>query len=307
MPGDDPTKCPICDNELERGPNRLGDAFELSCPICGQFQVTGSLAHAPPFRLHPELCPYLSAHIRHSNQKNVVPQLDSKNWERFARSRARTPIFSKLAMVLEELARRAPVPGDTTSIDGNRDYPLFDARGSDEVEFLLKAADERGWIEAKARTMGGLWGHLALTVEGWTQLESFSSENRASNTCFVAMSFDSSLISLYEEAIQPAIEACGFLPDRVDRREFNNKICDEIIAGIRKSCFMVADFTGHRGGVYFEAGFAHGLGRPVIFTCRDTDIGNAHFDTDHYNHIVWNDPEHLRRKLVDRIEATIDR
>ena len=309
MPVDDATKCPICDDKLECAPTRPdgADAFEFSCRICGQFQVTGTLAKVPPFRQQPKLCPYLSAHIRHSNQKGLVPQLDFKNWERFASSRAKTPIFSKLALVLEELARRAPVPGDSASIDGDRDYPLFDAGSSREVEFLLETVDKRGWIEAKVRTMGGIWAHLMLTVEGWTQLESFSSENRASNTCFVAMSFDSSLISVYEEAIQPAIEACGFLPDRVDRREFNNKICDEIIAGIRKSRLMVADFTGHRGGVYFEAGFAKGLGRPVIFTCKNTDISDAHFDTDHYNHIVWKDPEDLRQRLMARIEATIDR
>ena len=308
MPVDDPIKCPICDNKLERAPTRPGtaDAFEFSCPICGQFQVTRSLAHAPPFRLHPELCPYLSAYIRHSNQKTFVPQLDFENWERFASLHARTPIFSKLALVIEELARRAPVPGDGASIDGNRDYPFFDAGGSSEVDFLLKTAHKRGWIEGQSQTMGGNWGHLMLTVEGWMQLETFASENRASNTCFVAMSFDPSLNSVYEEAIQPAIEACGFLPDRVDRREFNNKICDEIVAGIRKSRFMVADFTGHRGGVYFEAGFAQGLGRPVIFTCRGTDISDAHFDTDHYNHIVWDDPEDLRQRLIARIEATID-
>ena len=31
---------------------------------------------------------------------------------------------------------------------------------------------------------------------------------------------------------------------------------------------MVCDLTGYRGGVYFEAGFASGLGLPVIYTCR---------------------------------------
>ena len=42
-----------------------------------------------------------------------------------------------------------------------------------------------------------------------------------------------------------------------------NKIDDEIVAEIRRSKFIIADFShgsdGARGGVYFEAGFAHGL------------------------------------------------
>jgi len=67
----------------------------------------------------------------------------------------------------------------------------------------------------------------------------------------------------------------------------------------------VADFTGSRGGVYFEAGFALGLGIPVIWSCRKNDVKKVHFDTRQYNHIVWNDSSDLYRQLRDRIEATI--
>ena len=57
--------------------------------------------------------------------------------------------------------------------------------------------------------------------------------------------------------------------------------------------------------MYFEAGFAMGLGRPVIWTCRKDDIDNAHFDTRQYNHIVWENEKELYEKLKNRIEATI--
>lgn len=68
---------------------------------------------------------------------------------------------------------------------------------------------------------------------------------------------------------------------------------------------LIADFTKQRGGVYFEAGFAMGLGIPVIWSCRSDDINNLHFDTRQYNHIVWNDYSDLRTKLVNRIKATV--
>lgn len=41
---------------------------------------------------------------------------------------------------------------------------------------------------------------------------------------------------------------------RVDRVEHNEKICDRILAEVRFAQFLVADFTLHRGGVYFEQG-----------------------------------------------------
>ena len=73
----------------------------------------------------------------------------------------------------------------------------------------------------------------------------------------------------------------------------------------------MADFTqgrdGARGGVYYRAGFAHVMGLPVIFTCRKDviDEGPIHFDTRQYNHIVWETPEKLRKRLAERIRAII--
>jgi nucleoside 2-deoxyribosyltransferase len=66
-------------------------------------------------------------------------------------------------------------------------------------------------------------------------------------------------------------------------KEHANKIDGEIIAEINRLTFMIADFTGHRGGVYFEAGIAMGLNVPVIWTCRKDDIANLHFGIRQYN------------------------
>jgi nucleoside 2-deoxyribosyltransferase len=77
------------------------------------------------------------------------------------------------------------------------------------------------------------------------------------------------------------------------------------MAEIRNSQFIVADFTGQRAGVYYEAGFAMGLGRPVIWCCRKDDVDKLHFDTNHKNHIVWESAEELKQKLYTRIRGTI--
>jgi hypothetical protein len=130
---------------------------------------------------------------------------------------------------------------------------------------------------------------------------------RRAGHLFVAMWFDPSMDEAYELGIFPAIETdCApFKAIRIDRKEHNNQITDEIMAGIRGAEFMVADFTEHRGGVYYEAGFARGLGREVIYCCREDHFKDRHFDTSVINHIVWTDPADLRKKLADRIKATI--
>lgn len=120
------------------------------------------------------------------------------------------------------------------------------------------------------------------------------------------MWFDPSMTETYLQGIKLAIEDdTGYRSIRIDRSEFNEKIDDRIIAEIKESRFVVADFTEQRGGVYFEAGFAMGLGLPVIWLCRKDQIEKVHFDTRQYNHIVWETPSELREKLAIRIRATI--
>jgi nucleoside 2-deoxyribosyltransferase len=84
---------------------------------------------------------------------------------------------------------------------------------------------------------------------------------------------------------------------------------DEIIAEIRRSRFLVADFTCEpekvRGGVYFETGFAMGLNIPIIWTCKDTSMKERHFDTRQFPHIVWTNSENLYKQLKARIGALI--
>jgi hypothetical protein len=57
--------------------------------------------------------------------------------------------------------------------------------------------------------------------------------------------------------------------------------------------------------VYFEAGFALGLGLPVIPTCHADQINKLHFDIRHLNTLLWNTPEDLLESLSKRIVAIL--
>jgi hypothetical protein len=142
-----------------------------------------------------------------------------------------------------------------------------------------------------------------ITAKGLLHLEGRKDEN--SSVGFCAMWFDEKVKQLWTAAIEPAIRLAGQDPGRIDSKQHNGKIDDEIMATIRASRFLVADFTGTRGGVYYEAGFAHGLGLPVIFMCREDD--ELHFDIRQYNCIFWKpeDLEEVRVRLKNRILATL--
>lgn len=174
-----------------------------------------------------------------------------------------------------------------------------------EMEFYLKDLIQEELISQYGASKDG-FGILSLTKKGIIALRD-SSFNDDSKTCFIAMSFSPELDEIYSNAIAPAVINCGFSPFIVKDQLIptGKTINDEIIAGIKMSRFMIADFTKHRNGVYFEAGFARGLGMEVIYTCSKEDIDNAHFDTRQYQHILWTNSEELKEQLTFRIKALI--
>lgn len=177
----------------------------------------------------------------------------------------------------------------------------------EEVYYFLGYLAERGWLQV---TSSSSWVMFEgqVTIDGYSRIEELKI-NVDSTQAFVAMWFDDSMNEAFKQGMESAVSQAGYSPMRIDRKEHINKIDDEIVAEIRRSRFLVADFTqgpdGARGGVYYEAGFAHGLGIPVIFTCHEKSVDTLHFDTNHYNHIVWTTPEELREKLKNRILAVI--
>ena len=151
---------------------------------------------------------------------------------------------------------------------------------------------------------------VTVTIDGYSRIGDLEPQVDSAQA-FVAMWFSNEMKKVYEEGIKPAIEDAGYKSMRIDRKPDLDKIDDEIIGEIRRSLFLIADMThgddGARGGVYYEAGFAYGLGKPVIYTCREDMIEKIHFDTRQYDHIRWEEEnlEALRKQLCDRILARI--
>jgi hypothetical protein len=195
----------------------------------------------------------------------------------------------------------------------NELYAWTASRQISEVITLAEYCGQEGWIEHRVTERAGASENsiheLMLRPSGYARLAALDGVNAASKQAFIAMWFDDRMEDAYVKGIAPAVRDAGYEPLRIDGREHNNKIDDEIIAEIRRSRFVVADFTqgesGARGGVYYEAGFAHGLNIPVIFCCRKDAIDAVHFDTRQYNHITWETPDELRMRVAQRILATI--
>jgi len=153
--------------------------------------------------------------------------------------------------------------------------------------------------------LGYLKSFVNLLKENYISTKtSILKNNKGSRDVFVAMWFDNQMHDFYTLGIKRVIESLGYNPLRVDEHQHNNKIDLEIIALIEKSAFLVADLTGDRGGVYYEAGYAKGLGIQVVYSVRRDGFDLVHFDIEHENLIVWNDIEEYSKKLEKRIRGT---
>ncbi len=291
-------ECPICKEEIIY--SQLGsETFDVTCPRCGNYHITGSalrilggsslsdreignisgwLTNNPPFEIS-------------SYQIEFLKQLE-------------TPSFHERAdKLLEHLEKETKFAGQFI----NEEISWLSAGwciNHKELEELIDFLEETERIE-NANTLGSI--SLKIRPAGWAHLESLKKINSDKKQGFVAMWFNDEMQPIYKDIISKAIFEAGYTPHRVDQREHNDKIDDEIISQIRKSRFVLADFTGHRGGVYFEAGFAKGLGLEVFWSCREDELDNLHFDIRQYNCITWNmgELEKFKSKITNRIEAVI--
>jgi hypothetical protein len=214
-------------------------------------------------------------------------------------------VVSVFDEALVNLSKMIDFPSDKIEINERARWLIF-AHDHDSEEYMLRQLMDSGFIKHAGSRSGGNYMIHFVTIEskGWERLRELREDATQSDQVFVAMWFDAEVQTLFDDAIVPAVSQAGFRPLRIDLKEHNNKICDEIIAEIRRSRFVVADFTGSRGGVYYEAGFAHGLGKQVIWTVREDHLSGVHFDTRQYNHITYTTPKELRERLFNRIRAT---
>lgn len=123
---------------------------------------------------------------------------------------------------------------------------------------------------------------------------------------FVIMKFgDEILDSAYKASYKPAIRKFGLNCIRIDEIPDSGKISDQILEMIAESKYVIADLSGERPNCYYEAGFAHALGKEIILSIRDGE--SAHFDLQGHRFIQWKTESDLKSKITKRLKALEDK
>ncbi|GAI12192.1 unnamed protein product, partial [marine sediment metagenome] len=222
--------------------------FHIVCPLCGEYNIS-LLASKSDLSQYgkPHL---LSGVIRNRYEQDVCPDLKVEDFKHLIHTvKIPSNPIESIDLLLKHIFDQTSYAGEGVKFSAKFDYPLLYAANSDEFLYYINKARELEYIEPDNDKQG-----YRLTLTGWERMEELRQKEVKSNQAFVAMWFNPDLDEAWEEGFKPALEETGFKPVRVDLEEHNEKICDRIIAEIRESGLLVADFTGQRGGVYFESG-----------------------------------------------------
>ena len=107
--------------------------------------------------------------------------------------------------------------------------------------------------------------------------------------------------------MSPTVKELGY--ELIDLRDVARAgVIDNLLrAQIRDAAFVLVDLTHDNPGAYWEAGYAEGRGKPVLYLCEKTkfDAARTHFDTNHSTTVIWSTD--ARDTFCSELTATLRR
>lgn len=301
--------CPVCHHQdcmqtlhiIDQRGIEADQYYQYECPRCGKFRATYQFAayfigDTPP--LGPagsRARANLSGWLRENERINVL--LTSHTFKPGTDDQAGSlvrdliePSFhqkaDKLLLAFEREIESADESIETIYFPEKWVASAW-AKSKEEFDVIVEFLVSSGRVHTESQRINSQPDYITIRPDGWAHLEQLHYELPNSDQIFVAMWFEDEIRFLYDSAIKPGIEAAGYRPVIISDWPHGERIDDRIEVEIKNSHAIVADFTGHRGGVYFEAGLARGQGKPVIWLCHKDDFDELHFDIRQFNCLRW--------------------
>jgi len=240
-------------------------------------------------------------------QTNMVPELNTYTVDEILKRPLPTP-REQADLFIRWLAENVEGPGETVFVEPATHRSIIGAKTDEGFGLVLKYLFETGLaqgnlIEAMSEPTSA---YITLSFAGWDHYEKLRRGGATYKKGFIAMKFGDELLDkLLADILKPCSKQAGFELLRLDDTPKAGLIDDRLRVEIQSSDFLVADLTHDNPGAYWEAGYAEGLGKPVIYICEKEkfETTKTHFDTNHHLTIVW-DKDNLPKAGQD-LKATI--
>jgi hypothetical protein len=312
-------RCTFCLSAIPRAESqaRYGDIMEVRCPCCGTYRITGTMIDSLP---HWDLTDARWAAIAY-DLKKMTGRIEPPRLDRDAlhalRATARLPHPDQ---ILDDFVlwagSQSRWPGDAFDITYERHRTLLGAVDENAHNYMIDYISKCGSFSGSSSVYSGSYAYQAcsLTPPGWQRYRDLSSAKSARRYGFMAMKYgDEQLDAIVRDHFAPQVALTEFELKRLDDGQPAGLIDDQLRVRIRQARFLVCDLTHGNRGAYWEAGFAEGLGIPVIYTCRRDIFDDAndpchpHFDAAHWVTVPWDpdDPALAATKLKATVRATL--
>jgi hypothetical protein len=226
-------------------------------------------------------------------------------------------ISEKLFKLLKAIECVQEIPGnevliiskiDTRSVNLDNELPyhyyflaMSYSLNDKELIFYLNSLKEFGYIKTDKGFTSPIPPEISITAKGYEYLEKQRTLDRSqSKDVFIAIKFDESYQSV-SDFIANSIKENGYNAVRVDEQHHTEFIMDYNMRKIKECRFMVAELSSQNLGVYYEAGYAMGIGVPVIAVAKKDRKKDIHFDLKQLNTIFYESNERLQEILSNRI------
>ncbi|MBW8014991.1 MAG: hypothetical protein FVQ82_02315 [Planctomycetes bacterium] len=308
-----PDYCPVCRTELNEKENNQNHDYHFAydCPRCGKFipnRRLESKIRGQSEKNEEEKRAIVSHAIRKMQTKDVEswPKIDNQLIE--AILKRPLPSLTEQANNLIVWFAENFSPGEESSVKPATHQSIVGATTPDGFTLILKYLFEQGLLDGNLDNTVGRRGitEARLTFDGWQYYDEMKRGAVDSRKAFMAMKYgDPELNKIVDDHFIPAVADTGFKLYRLDTEPKAGLIDDRLRVEIRKSRFLISDLSHDNNGAYWEAGYAEGLGKPVIYTCKEGkfDKDKSHFDTNHHLTVTW-DAEKIH-EAVEMLKATI--
>lgn len=303
--------CPVCNTELRTAPlTQASEVREYSCGRCGHFLLTDELLQELPTWLDgfKERRPKISHALRRAQDAKTTPLLSLSTFKKMLEVPFPSPP-EQVDLFIRWIAKTSDCPGEVVPFSKLEAESVVGARSKEGLDFILQyIGDEK---LAEMQNISGLATRLhdksaKITFKGWEHYEQIRKGSTVYRKAFMAMQYGKpELENAYTSAFKPSVSQAGFELIRQDQRYRAGLIDNLMRVEIQGADFLIADLTHRNPGAYWEAGFAEGLGKPVIYTCEESVFKRkkTHFDTNHHYTILWNRSNQIQ--AGEELKATI--
>jgi len=274
--------CTVCESPANILQRDFSWGVVVDCSRCGDFSVTREACDDIGLPLKDVKLRALASHVIRKLQSGRRPQLTTDFFRSLTERAPPTPAEASdnLLLWLAEEADGSPGKLIPIAYSDARIQALIGVISDSDLKYVALELQAQGLL--RGTTHSEMYqGRLAPS--GWRRVEELRRAHVASRYAFFARKFDNpDLDRVFDECLRPAVAQTGFELRAVPQRA---GLVDAIIeAEIRRCRFLIADLSDDNAGAYWEAGFAEGLGKPVIYVCRAKE-GDAekktHFDANH--------------------------